>query len=57
MEYLYIDTGALIALSDKNDKNHKRAVSYLRYVKLFCFAKTFTKKCLRYQPQKQSART
>jgi len=30
MEYLYIDTGALIALSDKNDKNHKRAVSYFR---------------------------
>ena len=29
----------------------------LRYVKLFCFAKTFTKKCLRYQPQKLSART
>jgi UDPglucose 6-dehydrogenase/UDP-N-acetyl-D-galactosamine dehydrogenase len=28
----------------------------LRYVKLFCFAKTFTKKCLRYQPQKLSAR-
>ena len=24
----------------------------LRYVKLFCFAKTFTKKCLRYQQQK-----
>jgi len=30
MEYIYIDTGALIALSDKNDKNHKRAVSYFR---------------------------
>jgi UDPglucose 6-dehydrogenase/UDP-N-acetyl-D-galactosamine dehydrogenase len=27
----------------------------LRYVKLFCFAKTFTKKCLRYQPLKLSA--
>jgi D-arabinose 1-dehydrogenase-like Zn-dependent alcohol dehydrogenase len=29
----------------------------LSYVKLFCFAKTFTKKCLRYQPQKLSVRT
>ncbi len=29
----------------------------LRYVKLFCFAKTFTKKCLRYPQQKLLART
>ena len=28
----------------------------LRYVKLFCFAKTFTKKCLRYPQQKLSAK-
>ena len=30
MEYIYIDTGALIALSDKNDRNHKRAVLYFK---------------------------
>jgi hypothetical protein len=30
MEYIYIDTGALIALSDRNDKNHKRAVLYFK---------------------------
>jgi len=30
MELIYIDTGALIALSDRNDKNHKRAV--LNYI-------------------------
>jgi len=29
----------------------------LRYVKLFCFAKTFTKKCLRYQQRKSLAKT
>jgi len=29
MEFnIYVDTSALIALSDKNDKNHKRAVLY-----------------------------
>jgi len=32
MEYIYIDTGALIALSDRNDKNHKRAVLYLKTI-------------------------
>jgi len=30
MEYIYVDTSALIALSDKNDKNHKRAVLYFK---------------------------
>ncbi|MGB2727243.1 MAG: PIN domain-containing protein [Halobacteriota archaeon] len=30
MEHIYIDTGALIALSDKNDKNHERAVLYFK---------------------------
>jgi len=30
MELIYIDTGALIALSDRNDKNHKRAVLYFK---------------------------
>jgi len=29
----------------------------LSFVKLFCFAKTFTKKCLRYPQQKLLART
>jgi len=30
MEYIYIDTGALISLSDRNDKNHERAVLYFK---------------------------
>jgi predicted nucleic acid-binding protein len=30
MKYIYIDTSALIAMSDKNDKNHERAVSYFK---------------------------
>jgi hypothetical protein len=30
MELIYIDTGALIALSDRNDKNFKRAVLYFK---------------------------
>ncbi len=30
MGYIYIDTSALIAMSDKNDKNHERAVSYFK---------------------------
>jgi len=30
MGHIYIDTGALIALSDRNDKNHERAVLYFR---------------------------
>jgi predicted nucleic acid-binding protein len=30
MEYIYIDTSALIALSDMKDKNHKRAVLYFK---------------------------
>ena len=30
MGHIYIDTSALIALSDKNDKNHKRAVLYFK---------------------------
>ncbi len=30
MRHIYVDTSALIALSDKNDKNHERAVSYFK---------------------------
>ena len=30
MGHIYIDTGALIALSDRNDKNHERAVLYFK---------------------------
>ena len=30
MEYIYIDTSALIALSDMKDKNHKGAVLYFK---------------------------
>ena len=30
MEHIYVDTSALIALSDRNDKNHKRAVLYFK---------------------------
>ncbi|BAD85445.1 predicted nucleic acid-binding protein, containing PIN domain [Thermococcus kodakarensis KOD1] len=29
-EVIYLDTSALIALFNRNDKNHERAVSYLR---------------------------
>ncbi len=30
MRHIYVDTGALIALSDRNDKNHERAVLYFK---------------------------
>jgi predicted nucleic acid-binding protein len=33
MRHIYIDTGALIALSDRNDKNHERAVLYFKRYK------------------------